>query len=153
MCLGLGNGYREPKETEAEEVVKTLQKILETGDQPVGDRFFVNITTKTVKDVIDLINEQQEAIDGLTDKLEGLLCQATGGKLSYSSYPKETMLSVANDYVNECYYEGQTEAVKEFAEKVKAIKYELLNCMHSFIGFDGLIDNLVKEVESDNQCV
>lgn len=63
MCLGLGNGYREPKETEAEEVVKTLQKILEMGDQPVGDGFFVNITSKTVKDAIDLINEQQRQLD------------------------------------------------------------------------------------------
>ena len=63
MCLGLANGYIEPKEINAGEVVNTLQQILKTGDQPVGDRFFVNITSKTVKDSLDLINRQQFQLD------------------------------------------------------------------------------------------
>ena len=64
--------------------------------------------------------ERLEAdIERLTQKLECLLCHATGGKLSKSTYSLRTMEIAVNDEVQKCYEEAKAEAIKEFAERLK----------------------------------
>ena len=43
------------------------------------------------------------------------------------------------------------EAIKEFAERVKANKNKLFNYIYSERGFDEQIDNLVKEMVGDTE--
>lgn len=75
-----------------------------------------------VNDAIDLINRQKAEIEELIYKLELLLCQTTGSKLSKHTYTLETMVRVSNDYINESYdegySEGYSEAIKEYLAKV-----------------------------------
>ncbi len=76
---------------------------------------------------IDLINRQQTEIEDITNKLECLLCHATGSRLSYSTYPLETMYYGVNDYIEDCCDEARTEAVEEFMdlfeEKINEIDF------------------------------
>ena len=77
MCLGMANGYREPKKinetSNVAEVTKTLQRILETSNEPIGDRFFANITTKTIKDVLDVLTQQQTEIEKYKNDIKKLV--------------------------------------------------------------------------------
>lgn len=67
-----------------------------------------DIAIKAIEDY----NRQQAEITAITDKLESLLCHATGSKLSYSTYPLDTMYSAVNDYIEDCCYE----AIKDYKE-------------------------------------
>ena len=49
----------------------------------------------------------------LVYKLECLLCHATGGKLSYYTYPLRTMESAVSDYIQDCCDEAVREALAE----------------------------------------
>ena len=82
--------------------------------------------SKMAKDARDLINRQKAEIEGLIYKLEVLLCQVTGSKLSKHTYTLDNMVRVSNDYINESYDEGYSggysegyrEAIKEYLAKV-----------------------------------
>lgn len=73
MCLGIANGYREPKKinetSNVAEITQTLQRVLEVSNEPIGDRFFANITTKTIKDVLDVLVRQQTEIENLNSDI------------------------------------------------------------------------------------
>ena len=57
-------------------------------------------------------------MDDLIYKLECLLCHATGGKLSYHTYPLATMERAVTDYIQECYDEAYAEARAEVAREI-----------------------------------
>jgi len=104
-------------------------------DELKAARHYYNECLKDLKKAHAEINE-------LTEKLECLLCHATGSKLSKSTYSLRTMESAVNDEVQECCEEARAEAIKEFAERLKEI----------YATHDGLwitIDNLVKEMVGD----
>lgn len=71
------------------------------------------------------IERLNKECDELVEKIEQLLCNVTGDKLSKHTYPIEDMLCYADDYTNECCEEAveeakpsiKSEAVKEFAKK------------------------------------
>lgn len=105
-----------------------------------------NIAIKAIKES----NRQQAEIERLTKegeklqyKLECLLCHSTGSKLSKSTYSLRTMEMYVNDYIQECCEEAQAEAVKEFAERLKAVSHPYANTQ---MVFELQIDNLVKEM-------
>ena len=79
----------------------------------------------------------REALDRLTHKLECLLCYATGGKLSKSTYSLRTMESVVSDYIQETYDEACNEAKAEVAREIfeeieKRFEYV---AEHGYVGF------------------
>lgn len=86
-------------------------------------------------------------IEEMRYKLECLLCHATGGKLSKSTYTLRTMEAAVTDYINDCNYETEAEiraeAVKEFAERL----HEKLSTIQTAYNarFGEMIDNFVKE--------
>ena len=57
-------------------------------------------------------------VEELVHKLECLLCHATGGKLSYHTYPLATMERAVTDYIQECYDEAYDEAKVEVAREI-----------------------------------
>lgn len=116
-----------------------------------------------MREALDLINRQKAEIEELTYKLECLLCHATGGKLSKSTYTLKTMECAVTDYINDCCYETdvetKAEAVKEFAEWLnKEAEKVYIDREGDFVEADGEIydtvadwckktsDNIVKEM-------
>ena len=104
-------------------------------------------TGNLTKATIDLINRQKAEIERLNkeleetqEKLEILLCEATGGLLSKHTYTVNTMTTYAHDYVLKCCDEAEAEAIKEFAEMVAADYPEMEFYLH----------NLVKEMVGEN---
>ena len=85
-------------------------------------------------------------------KMEYLLCHATGNKFSKYTYTIQEMISFVDDYIQDCCNEvieetkatAKSEAIKEFAERLKEHRYgELNNCISFSVGY---LDNLVKEM-------
>lgn len=101
-----------------------------------------------LKYALDLINRQKAEIDELTEKLECLLCHATGSKLSKSTYSLRTMESAVNDEVQECCEEARAEAIKEF---VKKLKEEFASGVFGASYCRKKIDKLVKETVGDTE--
>ena len=66
----------------------------------------------------ELLEIKKEELEETQEKLETLLCEATGGLLSKHTYTAATMTTHANDYVLKCCDDAQAEAVKEFATDV-----------------------------------
>lgn len=96
---------------------------------------------------LDLINRQKAEIDELTEKLECLLCHATGSKLSKSTYSLRTMESAVNDEVQECCEEARAEAIKEFAERLKKKMVDMCYAEDAYIPYPfTFVDNLTKEM-------
>lgn len=79
--------------------------------------------------VLDLINRQRAEIEELTARNE------------------------RQKYAIKVYHIGETrsEAIKEFAEVVKANRHKLFNYIYSSIGFGEQIDNLVKEMVGEQE--
>ena len=131
-----------PQDQQDDNVIKALNEILEKmlviGDlQQAG----------TISNALDFINRQKAEIEELVHKLECLLCHATGGKLSKHTYPLDIMYSFVNDEIQDYCEEAQSEAVKEFAERLKKeidIRTTLSKEQDENILF--LIDNLLKEM-------
>ena len=120
------------------------------------------------KNALDLINCQKAEIERLNKdcedviyKLEYLLCHATGNKFSKHTYPIGDMVSYVNDYIQDCCNEAveeaketvKSEAIKEFAERLKDemrleddCRYDCMNCLYECKGYVPIIDNLVKEM-------
>ena len=94
----------------------------------------------------ETVNRQKAEIEELTEKLECLLCHATGSKLSKSTYSLRTMEVAVNDEVQKCCEEAKAEAVKEFAERLKEQMLINLEPDCWIWQVEGCIDNLVKEM-------
>ena len=62
---------------------------------------------------MDLPFVRRKDYDEVVYKLECLLCHATGGKLSYHTYPLRTMEVNVDDYIQECCDEAVKEALAE----------------------------------------
>lgn len=75
-------------------------------------------TPISMRDILRVISNQKAEIDELTEKLECLLCHATGNKLSKSTYSLRTMEVAVNDEVQKCCEEAKAEAVKEFVNEI-----------------------------------
>ncbi len=56
---------------------------------------------------------KRKAYEEVVYKLECLLCHATGGKLSYHTYPLRTMQINVDDYIQQCCDEAVEEALAE----------------------------------------
>ncbi len=97
--------------------------------------------------------EAKKELEETQEKLECLLCHATGSKLSKSTYPLGTMESAVTDYIEDCCNEAEAEAVKEFAERFenefpKLEEIYLEKYDEHFVSEDDVIKllcNLVKE--------
>lgn len=76
-------------------------------------------------------------VDELVHKLECLLCHATGGKLSYHTYPLGTMERAVSDYIQECYDEAKAEVAREIFEEIE--KYYCVNKFgEAYVHFDSI---------------
>lgn len=78
----------------------------------------LEIEKATVKRANERFFKAKKDLEETQEKLEALLCEATGGLLSKHSYTAATMTTYAHDYVLKCCDEAQAEAVKELATDV-----------------------------------
>lgn len=109
-------------EERAEYFKKRYNELWEEYENPNGneDPLYICVLRdglRAVKKAEETINRQQAEIEEITYKLECLLCQATGSKLSKSTYSLKTMETALNDYINECCGEAKDEAIKEFEKR------------------------------------
>ena len=112
-----------------------------------------NGTDEAIKNALDLVKSQQAEIDQLIYKLECLLCHSTGGKLSKYTYSLETMYSAVDDEVQDCCEEIRAEAIKEFAEKLKAEFLDDKQIVNmAWVNSIKHIDDLVKEMVGGNNA-
>lgn len=132
------------------EIIKALEYCLAQGITSECERCRDKIGCRDtlLRDALDLINSQKAEIEELIYKLECLLCHATDGKLSKHTYDLKTMEVAVTDAYNEMYTdgynEGESEARKEFAERLKnsfCTSKEYLDVMM-------IIDNLLAEMEA-----
>lgn len=107
--------------------------------------------TEAVTEMQKVLKKQNAEIEKLTYKFECLLCHATGSKLSKSTYSLRTMEIAVNDEVQQCCEEAKSEAIKEFADRLKATCYTYSDiCGYKSTVIDiNEIDNLVKEMVGD----
>lgn len=61
---------------------------------------------------------RRKTYDEIVYKLECLLCHATGGKLSYHTYPLRTMEISVDDFVQECCDKAVEETLAGRGEKL-----------------------------------
>lgn len=66
--------------------------------------------------------------DDVVYKLECLLCNATGGKLSKHTYTWQTMVSAVMDYIQDCCNEYVEEAKSEVDQLKKALEAKDAEC-------------------------
>lgn len=78
-------------------------------------------------------------------KLEDLLCYATGGRLSKSSYPIEVMKKAVREHIRECRDEEALEALREYEEKAKTEIERLKKENESF----SCLGKLYSEIKSE----
>ena len=90
---------------------------------------------------------QQAEIEELTYKLECLLCHSTGNLLSKSTYTLRTMESAVTDYIESRCDEARSEAIKEFAKRLKESAFD---CDVSFGYGKGHYTEAVAVIEIDN---
>ena len=90
----------------------------------------------------------------VVDKLERLLCQATGNLLSKSTYPIEVMEEQAMDYVqrrcDEAVKESDSEKLQYLADQIKLrFYYHFEEIIPSVMSDE--IDEILKEIESEDE--
>ena len=90
------------------------------------------------------IEKQSAEIDDLINKLECLLCHATGGRLSKHTYPLKVMETEVTDAMNGNYNQGYDDGIKEFAERLKKGK------QYSVVPV-AVIDWVAKEMVGDEE--
>ena len=83
------------------------------------------------------------------EKLEVLLCEVTGGKLSKHSYTAEVMTTQAHEHLLKCCEDERAEAVKEFADRLKEELASTLGCPITDT-LQIIINNLVKEMAGES---
>ena len=89
------------------DIIKAWEKIMETGDAPIGERWSVGavVTTKLAKETLDMLNRQKTEIEWLKEENFGL--------------------GVERDAAMECMdtavTEAKSEAIREFAERLKRV--------------------------------
>ena len=107
-----------------EQIKAELKRALEIGDAPIGMHWGCSLNKQLVSDTLDLINCQETEIDEL------------------SSANLQLVVALEN---------AKSEAIKEFAERLKArfLKDFIVQDEFSYFLF-GFIDNLVKEMVGEN---
>ena len=104
---------------------------------------------------LDLFHNYEAEIERLTYELECLLCHATGNKLSEHTYPLGTMENCVDEYIDECCEEAKAEAIKEFAERLKAKSVSLYKNGEEIVSAIPItkedVDNLVKEMVGEGK--
>lgn len=117
-----------------EQIKKALEEVSSFGDSLCSGAFdLINrqeaeIAEEKAKKEIsaEVIKRQEAEIERLREshdktiyKLELLLCYSTGSRLSKHSYELKTMYDAVNDYIQKCCEDAKSEAIKEFAERLK----------------------------------
>ena len=96
---------------------------------------------KMAKSILDLINRQKAENSNLTSHLTSLQNDLTSAKAEIEGLQKENHWFAD---IGKMYSEVRAEAVKEFAERLKAI---IIKCPKNFISITAKdIDNLLKEM-------
>lgn len=109
------------------EIAKAWEKVLSTGDAPIGEHWGVSVTTKFAKETFETLNRQKAEIEGLKERYEKLQC----------SYECELA------YRKELHKRAKEEARKEFAER---LKQSVMFDSGWEVMQPGTIDDLVKEM-------
>lgn len=137
-----------------EELIKALREKPSRDNRALLDEAAdqLELAQKTIIALTEDRMRQETEIEKVRYKLECLLCHATGGKLSKSTYSLRTMEIAVTDFMQEIdeevVVEATVNAVKEFAERLKT---KADGWYYDFADLDDTmdalmeIDNLVKE--------
>jgi hypothetical protein len=103
------------------EIIKAWEKIMETGDAPIGEHWSVGtvVTTILAKETLDMLNRQKAEIERLQ-------------KLNDEIIDKLKCMTEENHKLACDKYENEIRVIKEFAERIVLIIEELVDIM-----FDG----------------
>lgn len=99
----------------------------------------------------ELLEIEKKELKETQEKLEVLLCEVTGGKLSKHSYTAEVMTREAHERLLKCCEDERTAAVKEFAKELKlefpieTMNYSGIGSLYSAEGIHSKIDKIKKE--------
>jgi hypothetical protein len=120
------------------EIKKELETAMKLGDAPIGKNFGCIISKLTAKETLAYIEQLEAKVEMLNNE-----CRETRRDLLNEIIRLEDQLETA-----------KSEAVKEFAERLKEEKCHYTETEHTF-DFDGVtvedIDNVKKEMVGDNK--
>ena len=127
------------------EIIKAWEKVLSTGDAPIGEHWSVGgiVTTQLAKETLDLINRLQDEREALINGQETLQKTIVEKKAEIERLAKEV------DCLSQCvmyHDEHIADAIKEFAERLPELVprfndgYTTIECVK------GAIKHLVKEL-------
>ena len=117
------------------EIIKAWEKVLSTGDAPIGEHWSVGgiVTTQLGKETLDLINRLQAEVERLKDY-----------KQLYEDLKAEHLETIK--LINKGIKTAKAEAYKEFVNKIKVHAYYIdFPKEHRVVDEDD-IDNLLKEL-------
>lgn len=135
---------------------KQLQSDVITAEQNYKHtKELLEIEKATVKRANERFFKAKKDLEETREKLETLLCEATGGMLSKNTYTAEVMTTQAHEHLLKCCEDERTAAVKEFAERLKekVESYDVYDGYKITIRFaveEDTIDNLVKEMVGES---
>ncbi len=157
------------------EIIKAWEKVLATGDAPIGEHWGCSVSTKLAKETFDMLNRLKAENDDLFYKLEGVMHSVDkwleGDELKQDEVNRaitmrEKTLQITEKQQAEIeklteerdFYKApssllakgieqiKSEAIKEFAERLKQKYDKPLFYLGSYEQFMRKVDNLVKEM-------
>ena len=133
------------------EILKAWEKVLATGDAPVGEHWGCSITTKLAKETFDMLNRQKAENAELQSELIITKNNFYNAKEKYDESIK--IGQKMNQKLIDAYKKLQTaksEARKEFAEKLRKTMTATSKTTSGYCKYivtDDEIDNLLEEME------
>lgn len=141
-----------------EQIKAELKRALEIGDAPIGMHWGCSLNKQLVSDTLDLINRQEAEIERLKEASEETVQCFHRMESLYNIKCMELKVAKSEAdrykryYFNHDYYKLISEAIKEFAERLKekAAKYPYYQ--YGLIDAVSVekIDSLIKEMAGEN---
>ncbi len=130
---------------DAKPLMKSGWHLVKTGESNVF------LASMSLADVPTVDAVEVAEYDAMVNKLECLLCHATGGKYSKAGYSWEDMERMVTDYIEECCEEAVAEALAERREGKMMDKEQIV--MPDFEGmYNRTADELAK-VKTENELL
>ena len=112
------------------EIIKAFEKAIQLGDSPIGESFGALIDKKKLSDALDLINRQKTEIERLQNERDDEKQMNVRLRENAESLKKDMDYFVGQTRIaREQAKTAKSEAIKEFAEKVKPILEEMFDLM------------------------
>lgn len=100
-----------------DELIKVWEKILKTGDAPIGEHWGISITTQIAKETYDMLNHQKAEIDRFKEN-----AKRSNEAFQYSEILPDykcMVMAYSKEGYDKFIKDTQTKAIKEFEEKLR----------------------------------